>query len=54
MGENGSVQALQRLAGIDPELAGEQVADTAVAGQRLGLPAAAVQCQHELAMQPFP
>ena len=54
MGENGLVQALQRLAGIDPELAGEQVADPAVAGQRLGLSAAAVQRQHQLTVQPLP
>ena len=54
VGENGPVQALQRLAGIDPELTGEQIADTAVAGQRLGLPTAAVQRQHKLAVQPLP
>ena len=54
MGEDGGVQAPQRLPGIDPELVGEQVADPPVGGQRVGLPAAAVQRQHELAVQPFP
>ena len=48
------MQAPQRLPGIDPELVGEQIADTPVSGQRVGLPAAAVQRQHELAVQPLP
>ena len=54
VGEHGGVQALQRLAGIDAELPGEQVADPPVGGQRVGLPAAPVQRQHELAVQPLP
>jgi hypothetical protein len=54
VGEDGCVQALQWLAGVDAELAGEQVADAPVGGERLGLPAAAVQRQHELAVQPLP
>ena len=53
MGEDGGVQAPERLPGIDAELVGEQVADAAVGGERLGLPAAAVQRQDELAMQPL-
>ena len=39
VGENGGVQAPQRLSGIDPELGGEQVAEPPVGGQRVGLPA---------------
>ena len=54
MGQDGCVQALQRLPGIDAELTGEQVAGPPVGGERLGLPAAAVQRQHELAVQPLP
>ena len=48
------MQPPQRLPGVDAELAGEQVADMAVGGQRVGLPAAPVQRQHELAVQPLP
>ena len=48
------MQPPQRLAGVDAELAGEQVADMAVGGQRVALPAAPVQRQHELAVQPLP
>lgn len=33
MGENGGVKAPQRLSGIDPEFAGEQVADPPVGWQ---------------------
>ena len=54
LGEHGGVQAPQRLPGIDAELAGEQVADPPVGGQRVGLPPAPVQRQHELAVQPLP
>ena len=54
MGENGGVQPPQRLPGVDAELGGEQVADPPVGGQRVGLPAAAVQRQHELTVQPLP
>jgi len=53
VGENSCVQFLQRLAGVDAELAGEQAADPAVGGERVGLAAAAVQRQHELAVQPL-
>ena len=48
------MQAPQRLPWVDAELTGEQVAGPPVGGQRLGLPAAAIQRQHELAVQPFP
>ena len=48
------MQVPQRLPWIDAELIGEQVAGTPVGGQRLGLPAAAIQRQHELAVQPLP
>ena len=54
MGQHGSVQAAQRLAGVDAELAGEQVTGPAVGGQRVGLPTAPVQRQHQLAVQPLP
>ena len=54
VGEDRCVQALQRLAGVDAEFAGEQFADPLVGGERVGLPAAAVQRQHELAVQPLP
>ena len=54
MCQHGCVQALQRLAGVDAELAGQQVADPPVGGQRVGLPPAAVQRQDELAVQPLP
>ena len=54
VGEDGGVQALQRLSGLDPELVGEQVADPPVGGQRVGLLPAPVQRQDELAVQPFP
>ena len=53
MGEHGGVQAAQRLAGVDAELAGEQVAGPAVGGQRVGLAPATVQREHQLAVQPF-
>ena len=52
--QDGCVQAPQRFAGIDAELTGEQVAGTPVGGQRLGLPPAAIQRQHQLAVQPLP
>ena len=48
------MQAPQRFSGIDAELTGEQVAGALVGGERLCLPAAAVQRQHELAVQPLP
>ena len=54
MGEHRGVSALQGLAGVDAELAGQQVAGPAVGGQRVGLPAAPVQRQHQLAVQPLP
>jgi hypothetical protein len=44
----------QRRTGVDAELVGQQVADMTVGGERLRLPAAAVERQHELAVQPFP
>ena len=52
--EDGGVQALQGLAGVDAEFTGEQVAHPPVGGQRVGLPDAAIQRQHELAVQPLP
>ena len=52
--QHGCVQALQRLSGIDAELTGQQVADPPVGGQRVGLPAAPVERQDELAVQPLP
>ena len=54
LGQHGGVQASQRLAGVDAELAGQQVADPPVGGQRVGLPPAPVQRQHQLAVQPLP
>ncbi len=54
MGEHGGVQAFQGLAGVDAELAGEQVTGPAVGGKRVGLPAGPVQRQHQLAVQPLP
>ena len=54
VGQDGCVQALQRFSGVDAEFAGEQVAGTPVGGERLGLPATAIQRQHELAVQPLP
>jgi hypothetical protein len=45
---------LQWLAGVDAELPREQVADLAVGGERVGLAAAPVQRQHELAVRPLP
>ena len=48
------MQAAQRFCGVDAEFAGEQVAGAPVGGERFGLPAAAIQRQHELAVQPFP
>jgi hypothetical protein len=54
VGEDGCVQPPQRLPGVDAELAGEQIADMAVGGQRVALPAAPVQRQHELAVHPLP
>ena len=48
------VQSLQRLARVDAELVGQQIADPPVGGQRVGLPAAPVQRQHELAVQLLP
>ena len=54
LGQHGCVQAPQRLAGVDAELTREQVADPPVGGQRVALPAAPVQRQHQLAVQPLP
>ena len=54
VGQDGGVQALQRLAGVDAEFIGEQVTDAPVGGKRVRLPAAPVQGQHELAVQPLP
>ena len=54
MGEDGRVQVPQGFSGVDAEFAGEQVAGTPVGGERLGLPAAAIQREHELAVQPLP
>jgi hypothetical protein len=54
LGEKGCVQAPQRLPGVDAELAGEQIAHAPVGGQCFRLPAAAVQRQHQLAVQPLP
>ena len=48
------MEAPQRLPGIDAELIGEQVADPPVGGQRVSLPAAPVQRQYQLAVQPLP
>src|SRR6185312_4571802 len=54
VGQDGPVQVLQRFPGVDAELTGEQVTGPPVGGQRFGLPAAPVQRQHELAVQPLP
>ena len=48
------MQVLQRFPGVDTELTGEQVTRPPVGGERFGLPAAPVQRQHELAVQPLP
>ena len=48
------MQAPQRFPGVDAELVGEQIADPPVGGERFGLPAAPVQRQHELDVQPLP
>ena len=48
------MQAAQRFSGIDAQIVGEQVAGTPVGGERVALPAAAIQRQHELAVQPLP
>ena len=54
VGKDGPVQLPQRFPGIDAELVGEQVTGMPVGGERLGLAAAAIQRQHELALQPLP
>ena len=54
VGQDRLVQVLQCFPGVDAELSGEQVAGAPVGGERLGLPAAAIQRQHELAVQPLP
>jgi hypothetical protein len=54
VGEDGGVQALQRLPGVDAELACEQVPGSPVSGQRLGLPPGPVQGQRQLPVQPLP
>src|SRR5207237_10322806 len=41
----------ERLAGLDPQLVDERAARSLVDGERLGLPARAVQRQHELGAQ---
>ena len=54
LGEHRGVQPPHRLARVDAELTGQQVADPSVGGQRVGLQAGPVQRQHELAVQPLP
>jgi len=54
VGQDGCVQALQRLAGVDAQFVGQQAAGPPVGGQRVGLPAAPVPRQHQLAVQPLP
>ena len=49
MPEDGPLEARQRRAGLEPELRDERLAGVAIDGERLGLPAAPVEGQHELA-----
>jgi hypothetical protein len=51
LGEDGLLQALQADARLDAQLVDQRQAGRAVGGQRLGLPAAAVQGEHQLAVQ---
>ena len=46
-----AVELLQRRAGVDPELLEEPLAGVGVDGERLGLPARAVEREHQLAVE---
>lgn len=48
------MQGPERLAGLDAVVVAQQAGEVPVGGQRLGLPAAAVERQHELKTQPLP
>ena len=54
VGEDGRVQVSRRFPGSMPSSLGEQVAGTAVGGERLCLQAAGDQRRRELGVQPFP
>ena len=49
--EDGPLEPAQLLAGLEPELARRAAAAVLVDGERVGLPAAAVEREHELAAQ---
>ena len=46
--EDGALETPQRLAGLEPELAGEHMPALAVDVERLALPRGAVEREHEL------
>jgi hypothetical protein len=54
MGEDGSLQVLEGLARLQPELLGQHISRLPVALQRVGLAARAVEREHQLCPQPFP
>ena len=54
MAQHGRLELAQLRAGIDAELVREAGADAAQCGQRVGLPAGAVQRQHQHRPQPLP
>ena len=51
MGEDGALQALELFAGVQAEVVDEHVAGVLVLGQCVGLPAAAIQGEHQLRPQ---
>ena len=53
LGEDGPLEAAQLLARLQPELLVEKAAAGLVDGQRVGLPAGAVEGEHELATEPL-
>ena len=53
VGQDGPLQTLELLAGVQSELVDERVAGALVLGQRVGLPPAPIQREHELAAQPL-
>jgi hypothetical protein len=53
LGEDGGLKLLQRRARVDAQLLGQGLAGPSVGLQRLGLPAGAVQGQHEQPVQPL-
>src|SRR5205823_14556530 len=53
LAEDGALELLQRAARLDAELVDQHAAALAVDGQRVDLPAAAIEGEHQVAAQPL-